>query len=353
MNPLAQDLDYILNHTHALWEELRQERIFITGGTGFFGCWFLETFFWVNRKLGLNASITVLTRNREKFLAKYPHFAREPSLHCHEGDVRNFVFPKNQFAYVIHAATDTSAASNPLMVFESITQGTQRVLEFARVCNAKKILLTSSGAVYGKQVVETPLPLENQPALLELLQVKSSYAVGKSAAEQLAYLYSEQYQLDIKIARCFAFVGPYLPLDGHFAIGNFILDALKGGPITIKGDGTPVRSYLYAADLAIWLMTILFRGEKCLPYNVGSDEAYSLQEVAHLVASTFEKPIAVTTLQDKKGNEKAERYVPNIDRARELLHLKPGINLEQAIHLTKAWLHRVAALEKSRTASLI
>ena len=103
MNPLADDLDHVLKHTAGLWEELRGRRIFITGGTGFFGCWLLESFAWANDRLGLNASATVLTRNPKSFAAKMPHLAWRSDLIFLEGDVRSFSFPAGKFDFVIHA----------------------------------------------------------------------------------------------------------------------------------------------------------------------------------------------------------------------------------------------------------
>jgi len=134
-NPLAEDLDHILKHTEGLWEELRDQRIFITGGTGFFGCWLLESFAWANDNLHLNAESLVLTRNYEAFLKKAPHLATNPAIKFHIGDVRDFEFPEGQFPFVIHAATEASAKlneTNPLLMWDTIIEGTRPYGETGR-----------------------------------------------------------------------------------------------------------------------------------------------------------------------------------------------------------------------------
>ena len=113
-NPLAEDLDHILTHTRDLWEELRDQRIFITGGTGFFGCWLLESFAWANDKLNLNAEALVLTRNYEAFLKKAPHLATNPAIKFHIGDVKDFVFPEGKFSHLIHSAVYQQSADEKL-----------------------------------------------------------------------------------------------------------------------------------------------------------------------------------------------------------------------------------------------
>lgn len=283
----TEDLEHIIIHAQNAFEALRNARIFITGGTGFFGVWLLESFIYANKKLNLNLTITVLTRDIEKFQKQFSHIASEKNIFFLQGDVRDFVFPPGVFSHVIHAATEASLklnSENPLKMLDVIVQGTKHTLDFAKYCNAKNILLTSSGAIYGRQPPEISHISEDYNGSPDICNPASAYGVGKRTAEHMAILYAYQHKLNIKIARCFAFVGPYLPLDTHFAIGNFINNVLHNKNIAILGDGTPYRSYQYAADLVVWLLTILCFGENNVPYNVGSDEAFSLKEIAAKVA---------------------------------------------------------------------
>jgi nucleoside-diphosphate-sugar epimerase len=339
-NRLASDLDHVLDHTRELWDELRGQRIFITGGTGFFGCWLLESFAWANDRLGLNATALVLSRNLDAFRKKVPHLADHHAIQFHIGDIRSYEFPTGSFSHIIHAATESSAtlnAESPLIMFDTIVEGTRRTLEFARQCGARKFLLTSSGAVYGKQPPGmTHIPEEYQGAP-DPNDPRSAYGEGKRSAELLCAIGARQHGIEAKIARCFAFVGPYLPLDIHYAIGNFIRDGLNGGPIVVLGDGTPRRSYLYAADLAIWLWTILFKGQSCRPYNVGSDDSISIAEIAKSVAAQFPKRIEIDVRGIPDPKKLLELYVPDVSRAINELGLKQNITLSKGISRTIAF----------------
>ncbi len=336
----AVDLDHIANHTASFWKELRNQSLFLTGGTGFFGCWLTESFLHINHALQLNARITVLTRDPAAFARKCPHLAADLALTLLEGDVRTFAFPAGDFPFLIHAATEASAkqsAEQPLEMLTTILDGTARVLEFAATHNTQKLLLTSSGAVYGKQPPTISHVPEDYLGGPDPTDPASVYAEGKRVSEQMCALQARHSSLEIKIARCFAFVGPHLPLDAHFAIGNFIRDTLRGGPINIGGDGTPLRSYLYAADLAVWLWTMLFRAPSMQPFNVGSDEAVSIDALAHTIAATLNPSIAINIARQPTPGSPPAQYVPSTQRARQQLHLKQTVSLADAIRRTAAW----------------
>jgi dTDP-glucose 4,6-dehydratase len=163
------------------------------------------------------------------------------------------------------------------------------------------------------------------------IEPNNAYSIGKRAAEHLCTLYAAQYGLEIVIARCFAFVGQDLPLNVHFAIGNFMRDALSRDAITVSGDGTAVRSYLDQRDLADWLTTILEWGTSGRAYNVGSDRAIDMAELARLVRNLLSPEKEVRILGVARGGGERQVYIPNIERARSELALDVRIPLEQAI----------------------
>ncbi len=347
-NPLAADLDHVVEHIHPFVEELRGARIFITGGTGFVGCWMLESFAWANERLNLGAQAMVLTRNPEAFHKKAPHLASRADIRFHRGDVRDFEFPSGQFSHVIHAAAEASAKlceEDPVLMLDTLVTGTTRTLDFSAQCGARKFLLTSSGAVYGKQPADLVRVPEDYLGAPDVLLPQSAYGEGKRLNELACVLRlrggREKARIETKIARCFAFVGPYSPLNAHFAIGNFIRDALAGGPIMVKGDGTPYRSYLYAADLAIWLWRILLQGKSGRPYNVGSPNQLTIAEVAAAVSHALPGNVPVSIAQKPAPGQSPHRYVPDTARAERELGLREWVGLDDAIRRTARW-HQAA-----------
>jgi nucleoside-diphosphate-sugar epimerase len=337
----STDIDYVLFHTKDLWSSLQEANLLITGGTGFFGRWLIETFLAANKTSQLNASLTVLSRDPSTFLIHHPWLQEQSALTFIQGDVRNFDYSESdKYTHIIHAATDASDKlnrENPLLMFNTIVAGTEHILEIARYCNPKSFLLVSSGAIYGSQPPEITAILESFNGAPNPLDVGAAYANGKRFAEYLCAHSHKQYGLPIKIARCFSFIGPYLPLDTHFAIGNFINDVLHHRDIIIKGNGSPVRSYMYAADLTIALWTILLKGEVLEAYNVGSDQAVSMNKLAEIVADCAGSMINVIIQGDVTLIGQSGKYIPNIQKIRTELKIPELLSLRDSIIRTISW----------------
>jgi nucleoside-diphosphate-sugar epimerase len=333
-----RDLAEVLEQTETIWPALKGARILITGGTGFFGSWLLESLCHANRLWKLGTKAVVLTRNPEAFRRKAPHIAEDPAIELLRGDVLELPDVPGECSHLIHAATDASAhllKTDPLMMLDTVLLGTRNVLGLAASKGVGRALFTSSGAVYGRQPWDLERIPDDWPGAPDCTNPGSAYAEGKRAAENLCAIFSSQHGLPVSIARCFAFLGPYLPLDTHFAIGNFIRDAMQGGPLIVNGDGTPFRSYLYASDLTAWLWHLLVRGESTVAVNVGSEESISIGELADRVARTL-GGVEYRVLKSPEPGRKPERYVPGTSRARDL-GLEQTVSLEEGILRTARW----------------
>jgi dTDP-glucose 4,6-dehydratase len=254
------------------------------------------------------------------------------------GDIASFSADHRHFDYILHAAADTTAFTSDAEERErsrAIIGGTRRMLDRARNCGAR-LLNVSSGAVYG---VFSSQPTGAKEDDYSLAYPLTPYAEAKREAEALC----EESNTDFVTARAFAFLGPHLPLDAHFAAGNFLRDARRGGPILVRGDGTALRSYLYPADLVVWLLRILVRGQRARAYNVGSDEVVTTAQLARLIADAAARPGIQPTpeviIQSVQPQGPQNIYLPNIHRARTELNLDVAIPLHEAIAHTLEFLN--------------
>ncbi len=330
---LETDLAFIAKEIKPLVSELQNKKILITGATGFFGKWLLLSLIYLNETEKLGVEIFALSRNPEKFLTKYKtHFE---SVSFIKGDISSFEFNKD-LDFVIHAATDANIAnhrSNPLESFSTIVDGTRNVLSMAKTCGVSRFLNISSGAVYGKQRSDVTHIPENYQIDYDFLSPSNSYAVGKRAAEFLVNAFGEVNNIHVSHARCFAFAGAFLPTDASFAIGNFVGDKLAGRDIKLTGDGSPLRSYMYAADLVIWLLTILFKGKEQEAYNVGSDYAVSIKAISQAVEAVF----ADQKIELEKSYESDNQYIPSIEKAKRELGLEVNYKFETTVRNYIEW----------------
>lgn len=324
------------------WHRLAGQRIFITGGTGFIGKWMLATLLDANQRLQLGCQVSVLSRDPANFQRTMPELAAQ--VRWFTGDVRDFPIPDERFDILIHAATDVVAESSPDTTFSTCLDGTRQVLALARQCGAAELLLISSGAVYGNLPNGMTHVPETHLGGPDPLLSSSAYGEGKRVSEWLASMAADD-QLRIKIARVFALVGPHQPLDKHFAIGNFLRAALEGKEIVIQGDGTPYRSYLYAADMAAWLWAVLLRGTTRKAYNVGSEESLSIAELAQRVCQVMNIKPRIRMLKSVQPNVAPQHYVPDTTRARFELQLPPALPLNEAIYRTARWHTRSSAMQ--------
>lgn len=279
-------------------------------------------------------SITILSRNAERLKIEAPDLIYK-NVELFSLDISKITdLPKSD--YVIHAAASSDARiyiNSGQEERKKIHLATLNYVNILKNTNKNiKTLYVSSGAVYGIQ----PKSIKNidesyQGLQLEnILEEKRDYTLAKRDAEELIVKLGEASK-PVSIARCFAFVGKYLPRDQHFAIGNFIEDGLKGRAIELKANHLVYRSYMYADDLVEWLMEILFAASyECPIFNVGSDLAVSLQDLAEKVALIF----GVNVNKRDIFNDHIDMYVPSTVKALNLLGLSCKFNLDQAISET-------------------
>jgi nucleoside-diphosphate-sugar epimerase len=336
---INSDLSEIYGSLTKKIDLLRGKSILITGGTGFFGIWLLLFLDFANTELNLKISVEVNSRNPDKFLSTFPQFLSKSWILWNKSDIRNFVPNRANFDFVIHGATtsasETFYGTEPIEKFSVTYDGTKRLLEQLKNYTIENFLFMSSGSVYGH--TSTGLISENDPTAPLTNKLDASIGHGKRSAEFLCFATMESNpKININIARCFSFVGPYLPLDLHYAIGNFIKNALLGEPISLESPGYSVRSYLYVSDAISWLMQLLLSENQGEVFNVGSEEAITIKNLAGIFSSFTgsELTFNITTNNGTFNTPLVDFYVPNTSKIRNSLGVREQVRLQSAITRT-------------------
>ncbi len=346
------DLAHVFNLAAPDFGALHGARVLITGATGFVGSWMVESAAYANRRHGAGLRIFALAHSEADEPRQVSDLAQLDGVTVLYGDIRTLDLgalrtqndAASGFDAVIHAAIAvdaTTIAANPIPTLETAVEGTRRVLDLARAAGTKRFLFLSSGAVYGAAPPQLHRLPESYLGGPDQTDPRAVYAEGKRTGEMMCACATRAHKLETVIARLFAFVGPHLPIDRHYAVGNFMRDALAGGPVVVGSDGTPVRSYMYAADMAVWLWALLVRGEAGRAYNVGAEREITIAELAALVAAAADPPCAVSVRGRSVPGAARDRYLPDARLARELLGLRETVALEDAIARTMRW-HRSA-----------
>jgi nucleoside-diphosphate-sugar epimerase len=310
------------------------KRLLVIGGTGYFGKSILDSFHRSQLASFGIGTVTVMARNTGKLKSEAPELLGS-GVELIDADIATASdIPAADI--VIHAAASTDASRYLERGAEerhNIQAGTFNYCDLAQIRHrGSKIVYVSSGAVYGTQPPDVKNIAEDYciPDSNDIPVGKRDYAIAKRDAEAAVRQLASS-NLDVAIARCFAFVGPWLPRNRHFAIGNFIADGLAGRSIQVKARGKVYRSYMHSDDLVEWLLRIAMSGSpECPVYNVGSDEEVLMAEAAKGVADYFGVSVAIPEITESS----VDRYVPSIKKAQNDLGLTLKFDFLSAVKST-------------------
>lgn len=306
------------------------KRLMIVGGTGFFG---KALFRYLSRFIDNNKwdieAVCFVSRNPNVAKQFFGGDVGALKYKLLSADVEASLDHLAVFepTHLIHAASDSTNGHqlSHFDRFRQIVKGTENVLDFVVKTKVEKLLYISSGAVYGGAIDEGRLGwTEGSYCAPTCSEIEQTYGLAKRNAESLCWLYSSEFAFQFSVARCFSFVGPDLPLNKHFAIGNFIRNALACEDIVVNGDGTPLRSYLHQEQLAEWLLKILFDGSNNT-FNVGSDEAVSILQLAETISKVCnsKNTVIVKGRPELRDGEERSVYIPNIDKIKTEFNVTP------------------------------
>lgn len=312
-----------------------ESEIVILGGTGFVGLWVLQALQEYKKNLGIKANVTVYTRNSKR---AHQLLVNEMNLTLNIKEIDFSQQPAliDQADYYICAATPSriqTGLGDPSGVYLSAINSSKSVILTAtKKRNIPKVLNLSSGIVYGKQ----PILMKNRKEIEhgENSNSTSGYKNAKIVSEEIFESATSEGIIKSISPRLFAFFGPGIDFNEHFAIGNFLRDGLSNLKIQINGNPNTIRSYMYPTDLINWIFSALINplDENV---NIGSENPITMLELAETISNLTSKlGVEVKLNQDESTN-----YVPSTAMFRKLYRVSEMISIEEGLDRWIEWVH--------------
>lgn len=282
---LEEDFEAVSQADFIDWDKLKGKTILVTGGTGLIGSTLIKALLVANDRKELKLQIFALVRSLEK--AERLLGKENDVLHFVQGTVENLPAISTSMDYIIHGASPTASlffVQYPVETIQIAVKGTENLLCLAREKNVKAIVYLSSMEVYGAPQADTLIP-ESQGCTLDSMVVRSCYPIAKRLCENLCASYAQEYNVPAKVVRLAQTFGPGVLRDDKRVFAEFARDAMDGKDIILQTAGTSKREYLYTADAATAILTVLLEGLGGEAYNAGNPETYcSITEMAQMVA---------------------------------------------------------------------
>ncbi|MCM1287597.1 MAG: NAD-dependent epimerase/dehydratase family protein [Clostridium sp.] len=289
------------------WEMLRGKSVAISGGTGMIGSFIVDVLMYQNEVMDLEACVYVIGRSKKKAWDRFGSYMDCDKLHfvCHDINEPLDISEAadlNGVDYIIHAASNTHPAAyagDPIGTISANVLGTKYLLDFAEKAGCKRFVFLSSVEIYGENKGDTDKFAEDYLGYIDCNTLRAGYPESKRTGEALCQAYRKQHGLDVVIPRLSRTYGPTMLLSDTKAISQFILKGAYGEDIVLKSEGTQLYSYVYVADAASAIITLMLEGENGQAYNVASDASdLTLRELAKIIADYAGKRV-VYELPDK------------------------------------------------------
>lgn len=300
-------------------------RILVTGGAGFAGSHLCD------RLIGQGHTVFCIDNFYTSSKRNIEHLVGHPNFYLVIGDISkpiNFSTQVDQIYNLACPASPIHYQRDPVYTIETCISGTQQMLKLATDMGAK-ILQASTSEVYGDPNIHPQN--EEYNGNVNPIGIRSIYDEGKRAAESLCFAFHRQYNTKIRIIRIFNCFGPRMAVDDGRVISNFIIQALRGEPITIYGDGSQTRSFQYIDDLIRGMM-LMMESNHTGPINIGNPEEYTIKELAQMIINLTDSESKIVYMDLPKDDPKQRK--PDITKASSVLDWRPTIPIKDGLQKT-------------------